>query len=146
MLWCYWLRGTDACERLKRVEEDKWRSADEEKKMTFSDKCVFEDTVVCWTNHMYVVYMDSCCLTQVVQVHQETVDLYLEDIILETLERTVDQQAREDIHRRAQEVNNTAHTTDDRSASRQQQHHYQGLIIATNHAAFVCNQPEQTSV
>uniref|UniRef100_H3D8U5 Cilia- and flagella-associated protein 91 n=1 Tax=Tetraodon nigroviridis TaxID=99883 RepID=H3D8U5_TETNG len=50
---------------------------------------------------------------QVVQVHQETVDLYLEDIILETLEHTVDQQAREDIHRRAQEVNNIAFTMED---------------------------------
>ncbi|CAG05860.1 unnamed protein product [Tetraodon nigroviridis] len=51
---------------------------------------------------------------QVVQVHQETVDLYLEDIILETLEHTVDQQAREDIHRRAQEVNNITFTMEDR--------------------------------
>lgn len=51
---------------------------------------------------------ESLCLSQVVQVHQETVDLYLEDIILATLERTIDQQAREDIHRRAQEVNNIA--------------------------------------
>eukprot|EP00066_Takifugu_rubripes_P017751 XP_011607017.1 PREDICTED: protein MAATS1-like [Takifugu rubripes] len=45
---------------------------------------------------------------QVVQVHQETVDLYLEDIILDTLENTTDQRAREDIHRRAQEVNRLA--------------------------------------
>lgn len=37
----YWLRETDACERLRRAEEDKWRSADEEKKMRFSDKCAF---------------------------------------------------------------------------------------------------------
>lgn len=54
------------------------------------------------------------CLLQVVQVHQETVDLYLEDIILETLETTTDQQAREDIHRRAQEVNNLAFTMEER--------------------------------
>ncbi|XP_068614741.1 cilia- and flagella-associated protein 91-like [Brachionichthys hirsutus] len=45
---------------------------------------------------------------QVVQVQQETVDLYLEDIILETLEQTADQQAREEIHRRAKEVNSVA--------------------------------------
>lgn len=49
-----------------------------------------------------------------VQVHQETVDLYLEDIILETLECTIDQQAREDIHRRAQEVNNIAFAMEER--------------------------------
>lgn len=46
MLWCYWLRESDACERLRRVEEDKWRSADEEKKMRFSDKCVFADPAI----------------------------------------------------------------------------------------------------
>lgn len=56
----------------------------------------------------------SLCLSQVVQVHQETVDLYLEDIILETLEHTVDQQAREDIHRKAQEVNNIAFAMEER--------------------------------
>lgn len=53
-------------------------------------------------------------MSQVVQVHQETVDLYLEDIILETLECTTDQQAREDIHRKAQEVNNIAFTVEER--------------------------------
>lgn len=57
---------------------------------------------------------ESLCLSQVVQVHQETVDLYLEDIILATLEHTIDQQAREDIHRRAQEVNNIAFTMEKR--------------------------------
>uniref|UniRef100_A0A674NSD6 Cilia- and flagella-associated protein 91 n=1 Tax=Takifugu rubripes TaxID=31033 RepID=A0A674NSD6_TAKRU len=51
---------------------------------------------------------------QVVQVHQETVDLYLEDIILDTLENTTDQRAREDIHRRAQEVNHLAFAMEER--------------------------------
>ncbi|XP_070832333.1 cilia- and flagella-associated protein 91 [Chaetodon trifascialis] len=46
---------------------------------------------------------------QVVQVHQETVDLYLEDTILETWEQAADQQAREEIHRRAREVNDIAY-------------------------------------
>lgn len=41
-------------------------------------------------------------------------DLYLEDIILETLECTIDQQVREDIHRRAQEVNNIAFAMEER--------------------------------
>ncbi|XP_070694504.1 cilia- and flagella-associated protein 91 [Pempheris klunzingeri] len=50
---------------------------------------------------------------QVVQVHQETVDLYLEDIILETLEQTADQQAREEIHRRAKEVNDIAYAMEE---------------------------------
>uniref|UniRef100_UPI003AABEBDA cilia- and flagella-associated protein 91 isoform X2 n=1 Tax=Centroberyx gerrardi TaxID=166262 RepID=UPI003AABEBDA len=46
---------------------------------------------------------------QVVQVHQDTVDLYLEDIILGTVEQTADQQAREEIRRMASEVNNIAY-------------------------------------
>ncbi|XP_071332361.1 cilia- and flagella-associated protein 91 [Trachinotus anak] len=50
---------------------------------------------------------------QVVQVHQETVDLYLEDIILETLEQTADQQAREEIHRRAKVVNDIAYAREE---------------------------------
>ena len=44
---------------------------------------------------------------------QETVDLYLEDIILGTLEQTADEQAREEIRRQAQEVNNIAHALED---------------------------------
>ncbi|XP_067459853.1 cilia- and flagella-associated protein 91 [Thunnus thynnus] len=50
---------------------------------------------------------------QVVQVHQETVDLYLEDIILGTLERTADQQAREEIRRMAKEVNDIAYAMEE---------------------------------
>ncbi|XP_066497260.1 cilia- and flagella-associated protein 91 isoform X2 [Hoplias malabaricus] len=42
---------------------------------------------------------------QVIKVHQATVDLYLEDIILGTTERTAEAQAREEIHRMAQELN-----------------------------------------
>ncbi|XP_029314996.1 cilia- and flagella-associated protein 91 isoform X2 [Cottoperca gobio] len=50
---------------------------------------------------------------QVVQVHQETVDLYLEDIILSTLEQTADQQAREEIRRRAKEVNDITYAMEE---------------------------------
>ncbi|KAM8749428.1 cilia- and flagella-associated protein 91 isoform 1-T1 [Acanthopagrus schlegelii] len=50
---------------------------------------------------------------QIVQVHQETVDLYLEDVILETLEQTADQQAREEIRRRAKEVNDIAYAMEE---------------------------------
>ena len=48
------------------------------------------------------------------QVHQETVDLYLEDVILETLEQTADQQAREEIRKRAKEVNDIAYAMEER--------------------------------
>ncbi|TNN59291.1 Protein MAATS1 [Liparis tanakae] len=53
---------------------------------------------------------------QVVQVHQETVDLYLEDIVLETLEQKADKQAREEIHRRAKEVNDIAYAMEERNS------------------------------
>lgn len=53
-------------------------------------------------------------LSQVVQVHQETVDMYLEDIILGTIEHIADQQAREEIHKRAKEVNDIAYAVEER--------------------------------
>uniref|UniRef100_A0A3P8NNR0 Cilia- and flagella-associated protein 91 n=1 Tax=Astatotilapia calliptera TaxID=8154 RepID=A0A3P8NNR0_ASTCA len=50
---------------------------------------------------------------EVVQVHQETVDMYLEDIILGTIEHIADQQAREEIHKRAKEVNDIAYAIEE---------------------------------
>ncbi|KAG7259223.1 hypothetical protein CRUP_004224, partial [Coryphaenoides rupestris] len=41
---------------------------------------------------------------QVVQVHQATVDLYLEDVILASVEQTADRQAREEVRRMAREL------------------------------------------
>uniref|UniRef100_A0A665U841 Cilia- and flagella-associated protein 91 n=1 Tax=Echeneis naucrates TaxID=173247 RepID=A0A665U841_ECHNA len=51
---------------------------------------------------------------QVVQVHQATVDLYLEDIILDAMEKTAGQEAREEIHRRAKEINDIAYAMEER--------------------------------
>ncbi|XP_033842295.2 cilia- and flagella-associated protein 91 [Periophthalmus magnuspinnatus] len=45
---------------------------------------------------------------QVVQINQESVDLYLEDIILATTETLADEQARKEIHQLAKEVNDVA--------------------------------------
>ncbi|KAM3857617.1 cilia- and flagella-associated protein 91-like, partial [Diretmus argenteus] len=50
---------------------------------------------------------------QVVQVNQDTVDLYLEDISLGTVEQTADEQAREEIRRMAREVNNIAYAMEE---------------------------------
>uniref|UniRef100_A0A8C4RW26 Cilia- and flagella-associated protein 91 n=1 Tax=Erpetoichthys calabaricus TaxID=27687 RepID=A0A8C4RW26_ERPCA len=50
---------------------------------------------------------------QVVRVHQETVDCYLEDIIFSNLESTADEQAREEIHKVAEEINNIAYTMEE---------------------------------
>lgn len=55
-----------------------------------------------------------CSVSQVVHIHQETVDLYLEDIILETVERTADEQAREEIRRKVKEVNDIAYALEER--------------------------------
>lgn len=123
----YWLRETVAFERLRRVEGDSWKIADAEKKMRSLDKCVH---VFCYEYAKKIVriiqvmgvhiLMLSMCVhvlntvSQVVQVHQETVDLYLEDIIFETLEQTADQQAREEIRRRAKEVNDIAYAMEER--------------------------------
>lgn len=46
---------------------------------------------------------------QVVDIHQSTVDSYLEDIILSTAAQTAEDQAREEIHRKAQEINDIAY-------------------------------------
>uniref|UniRef100_A0A3B5B9X6 Cilia- and flagella-associated protein 91 n=1 Tax=Stegastes partitus TaxID=144197 RepID=A0A3B5B9X6_9TELE len=56
---------------------------------------------------------DDEIFKQVVQVHQESVDLYLEDIILETLNQVADEQAREEIHKRAKEVNDIAYAMEE---------------------------------
>lgn len=42
-------------------------------------------------------------------MHQESVESYLEDIILGTIEKTADEQARDEIHKVAEEVNHIAY-------------------------------------
>ncbi|KAH0628682.1 hypothetical protein JD844_010104 [Phrynosoma platyrhinos] len=51
---------------------------------------------------------------QVVKVHQSTVDSYLEDVILNSMETTADDQAREEIQRMAMEINNIAYEMESR--------------------------------
>uniref|UniRef100_A0A3Q2FVX9 Cilia- and flagella-associated protein 91 n=1 Tax=Cyprinodon variegatus TaxID=28743 RepID=A0A3Q2FVX9_CYPVA len=46
---------------------------------------------------------------QIVQVHQESVDMYLEDIILGYVERVADEQSREEIRRKAEQLNDVAY-------------------------------------
>ncbi|XP_063296774.1 cilia- and flagella-associated protein 91-like, partial [Pelobates fuscus] len=46
---------------------------------------------------------------QVVSVRQSTVDSYLEDIILSSTEQTADEQARKEIQRQAEEINDIAY-------------------------------------
>lgn len=44
-----------------------------------------------------------------VKVQQSTIDSYLEDIILSTMENTAEEQAREEIQRMAVEINDIAY-------------------------------------
>ena len=46
---------------------------------------------------------------RMMRVHQGGVDTYLEDIILQSVERTADQQAREEIQQQADNINKIAH-------------------------------------
>lgn len=50
----------------------------------------------------------SCQSSQMVHVQHGSVESYLEDIILQSVENTGDQQAREEIHRQAAIINNIA--------------------------------------
>ncbi|XP_029876852.1 cilia- and flagella-associated protein 91 isoform X4 [Aquila chrysaetos chrysaetos] len=51
---------------------------------------------------------------QVVKVHQSTIDSYLEDIILSSMEDTAEEQAREEIQRMAVEINDIAYEMESR--------------------------------
>ncbi|NXV72121.1 CFA91 protein, partial [Atlantisia rogersi] len=50
----------------------------------------------------------------VVKVHQSTIDSYLEDIILSSMENTAQEQAREEIQRMAVEINDLAYEMESR--------------------------------
>uniref|UniRef100_A0A8D0B6B2 Cilia- and flagella-associated protein 91 n=1 Tax=Salvator merianae TaxID=96440 RepID=A0A8D0B6B2_SALMN len=51
---------------------------------------------------------------QLIKVHQSTVDSYLEDIILNSMENTAEEQAREEIQRMAVEINDIAYEMETR--------------------------------
>ncbi|XP_063999438.1 cilia- and flagella-associated protein 91 isoform X2 [Pogoniulus pusillus] len=51
---------------------------------------------------------------QVVKVHQSTIDSYLEDIILSSIEHAAEEQAREEVQRRAVEINDIAYEMESR--------------------------------
>ncbi|XP_070597996.1 cilia- and flagella-associated protein 91 isoform X1 [Erythrolamprus reginae] len=56
---------------------------------------------------------------QVVKVHQKTVDSYLEDVILNSMESTAEEQSREEIQRMAVEINNIAYEMEKRQSNLQ---------------------------
>ena len=53
-------------------------------------------------------------MLQVVQVHQGTVDSYLENVIMESVDNTADVQARAEIYDLATKINNVAYDMEDK--------------------------------
>lgn len=51
---------------------------------------------------------------QVVKVHQRSVDTYLEDIILGSIDKTADEQARGEIMDQAEKINDVAYEIEER--------------------------------
>lgn len=47
------------------------------------------------------------------KVHQATVDLYLEDVIVDSINQTAEAQAREEIHHMAEELNNITYAMEE---------------------------------
>lgn len=46
-------------------------------------------------------------------MHQDTVNMYLEDVILGSINQTADAQAREEIHRKAEELDNITYAMEE---------------------------------
>ena len=55
-----------------------------------------------------------CIFKQVVKVHQDTVDTYLEDIILSSIDKTADSQARTEVQELANTINDIAYELEDK--------------------------------
>lgn len=60
-----------------------------------------------------------CVFFQVVKVHQSTISSYLEDIILNTEANTAEEQARAEIEKMAQEINDIAYEMENRYVPRE---------------------------
>nr|XP_009687945.1 PREDICTED: protein MAATS1 [Struthio camelus australis] len=78
---------------------------------------------------------------QVVKVHQSTVDSYLEDILLSSMENTAEEQAREEIQRMAVEINDIAYEMENRRTRVQSEE-----IVAELVYSFLIPEIEKISV
>ena len=58
---------------------------------------------------MPTLYILVLCCVQTVRVHSGTVDSYLEEVILASVESTADQEARKEVRRQADTINTIAH-------------------------------------
>uniref|UniRef100_A0A8D0KZI6 Cilia- and flagella-associated protein 91 n=1 Tax=Strix occidentalis caurina TaxID=311401 RepID=A0A8D0KZI6_STROC len=78
---------------------------------------------------------------QVVKVHQSTIDSYLEDIILSSMENTAEEQAREEVQRMAVEINDIAYEMESRRTRLQSEE-----IVAELVYDFLIPEAEKMSV
>ncbi|XP_071988430.1 cilia- and flagella-associated protein 91 [Engystomops pustulosus] len=78
---------------------------------------------------------------QVVNIHQSTVDSYLEDVILRTAVHTAEDQAREEIHRKAQDINDIAYQMESSRTGLQSEE-----IVAELVYSFLIPEIQKTSV
>ncbi|KAA0715980.1 Cilia- and flagella-associated protein 91 [Triplophysa tibetana] len=65
---------------------------------------------------------------QVVKIHHDTVDMYLEDVILHSINRTADAEAREEIHHMAEELNNITYAMEETRNSQQSEEFVTELV------------------
>jgi hypothetical protein len=70
-------------------------------------------------------------MLQVVKVHQRSVDTYLEDIILGSIDKTADEQARGEIMEQAEKINDLAYEIEDRYLQ------HEKFCIVNSH--LICN-------
>ncbi|XP_010142939.1 PREDICTED: protein MAATS1 [Buceros rhinoceros silvestris] len=78
---------------------------------------------------------------QVVKVHQSTIDSYLEDIILSSMENTAEEQAREEVQRMALEINDIAYEMESRRSRLQSEE-----IVAELVYDFMIPEAEKMSI
>nr|XP_033797324.1 cilia- and flagella-associated protein 91 isoform X2 [Geotrypetes seraphini] len=78
---------------------------------------------------------------QVVKVHQSTVDTYLEDIILNATDSTADEYAREEIQKKAEQINDIAYEMEARHTRLQSEE-----IVAEMVYSFLIPEVHKTSV
>lgn len=68
-------------------------------------------------------------------MHQSTIDSYLEDIILSSMENTAEEQAREEIQRMAVEINDIAYEMESRYVIKQ---HVRGCLQPFRTCLVIC--------
>ncbi|KAL8202517.1 UNVERIFIED_CONTAM: Cilia- and flagella-associated protein 91 [Gekko kuhli] len=87
------------------------------------------------------IFKQACGGQVVVNIHQKTVDSYLEDVILSSMETTADEQAREEIQKVAMEVNDIAYEMEKRQTRLQSEE-----IVAELVYRFLIPEVQKTAI